>query len=136
MCECVRLSLAAVDDHVLRLDAFLQFSHLGMFSSAAEQSRRLQLEVPDLLSVSVQQTVSVLLHQPAGLLLQDLIETRLESDRRPADQQKPRDPDAPASPPSSCSYAPPTSPGNTCGSELKSHLESVSISFCSSSLIS
>lgn len=65
-------SRAAVDDDVLRLEAFLQFAHLRVFSSPAEQTRRLQLEVSDLLAVSVQQTESVLLHQTTGLLFQNL----------------------------------------------------------------
>lgn len=67
-----RVSRATVDDDVLRLEAFLQFAHLRVFSSAAEQTRRLQLKVSDLLAVSVQQTESVLLQQTTGLLFQNL----------------------------------------------------------------
>lgn len=52
---------AAVDDNVFRLDPLLQHALFRMFSSASEQSRRLNLKVADALPMVVQHTVAVLL---------------------------------------------------------------------------
>lgn len=55
-------SLAAVDDDIFRLDPFLQHSLLGMLSSPSEQTRRLQLKIPDAFSVAIQQAVAIFIH--------------------------------------------------------------------------
>lgn len=67
-------SLAAVDDDVLGPDAAFQHAHLGMVTSASEESGGLDAEVADALAVVVHQTEAVLL-QDALILLFDFLKT-------------------------------------------------------------
>lgn len=53
---------AAVDDHVLWLDPFLQHALFGMLTSTPEQPWRLNLKVADTFFVVVQQAEAVLVH--------------------------------------------------------------------------
>lgn len=55
-------SLATVDDDVFRLDSFLQHSLFGMLSSSSEQTRRLNLEIPNPFLVVIQQAVAVFIN--------------------------------------------------------------------------
>lgn len=67
-----RDSLAAVDDDVLGPDAALQHAHLGVVSTATEQTRRLNAVVGDALAVVVHDAEAVLL-QGALVLLFDFL---------------------------------------------------------------
>lgn len=61
--------LAAVDGDVFGVDSFLQHAHFGVLSPAPEQRGGLNLEVPDLLFVPVDDTKAVFFHQLLVLLL-------------------------------------------------------------------
>lgn len=75
---CVQLP-AAVDDNILRPDPLLQHALFRMFSSASEQPRRLNLKVPDALSMVVQHTVSVLFQNFLISLFNNLKKVRVLS---------------------------------------------------------
>lgn len=53
--------LTAVNNYILRLDAFLQLAHFGVFPSTSKQPWRLQTKIAYFLLMSIQQTESILL---------------------------------------------------------------------------
>ena len=71
---------------MLRLDPLLQHALLGVLAAAPEQTRRLNLEVPDALAVVVQQAEAVLLHR----LLVGLLDHLEEEDEEEETQETSR----------------------------------------------